>query len=875
MSIFRRITNLFSRAKVDREIKRELAAHIEMRGEDNQARGMSAQEARRDALLRFGNPAAIQERTAEADAALWLESLWSDLCYAGRQLRKNPGFAFTAIVVLALGVGASVAIFAFVDAVLIKPLPYRDPARLMALYESTPSGPHFHLSYLDYLDWKKQNRSFAALEAYDNTTLVLGAASGVMQVDGASVSDGFFRALGVQPTLGRDFVTGEDGQSAPRTAMLSYAAWQKRYGGATGVLGATVNLDNNTYTIVGVLPKGFHFAPVEDAEFWTTLHRSMKEDRGEHGLSAIARLRDGVTIEAARGELKVIQGEIARRYPDADDGRGATVAPLTDAIVGNFRPILLVLLAGAALLLVIACVNVASLLLVRAESRQREMALRGALGASRARLMRQLVTEGAALASLGCVLGLGASVWAMRLLMRLVPMEMRKGMPYLDGLGNGWGLNAHEMLFAAALAVLAVTVFSVAPMARLRMGRFSEGMAEGGRGAAGRTWRRLGANLVVLELTTAMVLLVGAGLLAKSLYRLLHTETGIEAKHVAVVRVTAAEAGYGSPARIVALARQISERVKQLPGVERVSVAHSLPVGNRGGNTAFDIVGRPRHGDPFEANQRQVDAEYFRTLGARLLQGRYFRADEDLSKPRVAIVNAALAAKYFPGEDALGKRLQFDPALEIVGVVADVKEGPLDEAMRPAIYTPLAQGSEWGSVVMARSTGDPAALLTEMTEAIHGVDRGLLVAGAQTLQDRIAESQASYLHRASAALVGGFAGLALILSVVGLYGVIAYSVAQRTREIGVRMALGAQRGTVAGMVLREAGWLAVIGIGLGMASAVGAASLMRSLLFGVSSWDVSTLLAVGGVLAMAALLASWLPARRAASVNPVEALRAE
>jgi len=869
-----RIYNLFRRQRVADDIEAEIATHLEMRAEDNRAAGMTEREAQRDALVRFGNPVVVRERTAAMDAALLVESIGTDVRFALRQLMRNSGFAVTAVVVLGLAICASTAIFAFVDATLIKPLPYRDVSRLVALFESTPMGPHFHLSYLDYLDWKRQNRVFSTLEAYDNITAVLRTPAGGVQVDGAFVSDGFFRGLGVAPALGRDFWPGEDAPSAARTVVLSYAAWQRRYGGRGDLLGQVVTLDGHPYTIVGVLPKGFHFAPVEDAEFWTTLHRSLTEDRGEHGLSAVARLRDGVTIEAARTEMESIAGQLARQYPDADGGRGATVMPLTEAIIGNFRPILLVLLAGAGMLLVIACVNVASLLLVRSESRRREMALRGALGASSGRLMRQFLTEGVLLVGLGSMLGVAGAAAAMRLLVGLIPADMLKGMPYLDGLG----LNADVMLFALGVSLGAVALLSGVPVMRLRLNRFGEGLADGGRGYAGTLWRRFGANLVVIELATAMVLLVGAGLLGKSLYRLLHTEIGIRADHLATMRVVASRNDYAKDAQVVALAKRITERVERLPGVESVSVSHSLPVGNRGGNTTFEVVGRPQHGEPNEVNQRQVDPAYFPTLGARLLRGRYFRADEDASKPLVALVNESTARKFFPGEDVLGKRIRYDasePPIEIVGVVADVKEGPLDEATRPALYTPFAQGPEWNFMVIVRTSGDEKPLLRELGAAVREVDAGLMISDAETMEERIASSQAAYLHRASAWLVGGFAGLALVLSVVGLYGVIAYSVAQRTREIGVRMALGAQRGTVSLMVLREAGWLTVIGVGAGMACAVGAATLMRKLLFGVSSWDVSTLVAVGGVLAVAALMASYLPARRAAGVNPVDALRAE
>ena len=876
MSILRRIANLFSRDQVQREIDSELRSHIEMRIEDNLAAGMSQREARRDAFLRFGNRGATQERTAEADAALYFTGFWADLRYACRQLRKNPGFTATAIFVLALGIAASVAIFAFVDAALIRPLPYRDPSRLVALFESNPLGPRFHLSYLDYLDWKKLNSVFSSMDAYDNMLFELKTAAGVEQAQGASVGDGFFRTLGVAPVLGRDFRAGEDLLSAPRTVLLSYAAWQKRYGGRADVLGQTVTLEGFPNTIIGVLPQGFHFAPVEAAEFWTTLHHSTKEDRGEHGILAVARLKNGVSLQAAAANLQSIAETLAKQYPDSDGGRGATAVELPELIVGRSRPILLVLLSGAALLLLIAYVNVASLLLVRSENRKLEIAMRGALGASRARLARQFVTEGVLLASLGSGLGLAGASLAMQLLGRLIPADMMSSMPYLQGLG----LNGRVMLFACLLSLGAAMLFSIVPM--LRLTRNGAGLSVSGRGFAGTLWRRMGSNLVVIELATAMVLLVAAGLLGKSFYRLLHTELGMEPDHLAMLRVVTPRATDkntdAKDEQLVLLAKTVVDRIGRLPGVQSVGLSQGLPVGESGNSSTFEVVGRPTPASPNEEMVRYVDPGYFTTLRTRLIRGRYFQANEDATRPPVVILNQAMVKRYFPIEDPLGRRIAWDassPQMEVVGVVDDIKEGPLDKATSPSIYLPFAQNPNRSFHILVRTTTEERSLLPEMTAAIHEIDPGLITLDGDTMTDRINSSQAAYLHRCSAILVGAFAGLALILAVVGLYGVIAYSVSRRTREIGVRMALGAHRGAVYAMVLKEAGWLVTVGLAVGLASSVAAATLMRSLLFGTQAWDAPTLTAVAAVLAIAALLASYIPARRAASVNPVEALRAE
>src|SRR5580698_8519947 len=480
MQIFRKLKIFFRGESFKREIEEEMAFHRTETEKELRAEGMSREDARHAANRQFGNEARLRDQAHET-VGFWFEGMLQDFRFAIRQLRKNPGFAVTAILILTLGIGASVAIFGFVDAALIKPLPYKNPSLLVGLFETTPLGPRFHLSYLDYLDWKKFNKVFSSLEAYDNTSLLLNTATGTQQTDGATVSDGFFRMLGVAPVLGRDFRDGEDLLSAPRTVLLSYAAWQKRFGGRPDAIGQTVTLDHAPNTIIGVLPQGFHFAPVASAEFWTTLHRSLSEDRGEHGLSGIARLKDGVSLQAVSADMSSIGAQLARQYPDADGDRGATVLPLTELIVGNFRPILLVLLSGAVLLLLIACVNVASLLLVRSESRKREIAVRGALGASPTRLVRQFITEGLLLVVMGSFLGVAGAIAAMQLLIRLIPVSMMSSMPYLQGLG----LNAGVMAFACGIMLIAALLFSIVPILRLSMHDIRDGLTEGGRTSAG------------------------------------------------------------------------------------------------------------------------------------------------------------------------------------------------------------------------------------------------------------------------------------------------------------------------------------------------------------------------------------------------------
>jgi macrolide transport system ATP-binding/permease protein len=878
MSLFRRISNLFFRSRIDQEIDQELTAHIEMRFEENLAAGMSSADARRDALLRFGNRAATKERVTGVDAALMLATIWSDLRYASRQLLKNPLFAGTAILVLGLGVGSSVTLFGFVDAALIRPLPYSRPSRLAAVFESNPMGPRFHLSYLDYLDYKKLNTAFSSLDAYENDTVLLDTPRGLEQVHGSQVSDGFFQTLGVQPILGRNFASGEDQPSAPRHVLLSYAAWQNRYGGSSNVLGQAITLDGNPNTIIGVLPSSFHFALTEPTEFWSTLHLSMAEDRGAHGLSGIARLKDGVTMNAAQADMTSIAAQLARQYPNEDNGRGATIAALGEVILGNMRPILLVLLGGATLLLLIACLNVGSLILVRSESRRREVAVRGALGASHLRLLRQFITEGLLLVLMGTVLGLGSAFLAGQLLLRMIPVQVLDRMPYL----RQAGMNVHVLAFAGTVAILALLLFSLLPAMRLYLSGSSLGMqsqlAEGGRGSAGTLWRRVGPTLVLVELATAMVLLTGAGLLGKSFYRLLHTDIGFRPEKLAALRISAAGMNYTADAQSVALEKSVVAHLMSLPGVVSVGTCSQLPISAGFGSTGVNIVGRPQSKTPSEENGRAVSSSYFATMGTRLLRGRYFTQDDDASKPPVMIINQALARKYFPDQDPLGQRIyNGDPAhaREIVGIVEDIKEGPLDVETKPVMYNPFGQDPDKWFYVVVRSTLPERMLLPTLVTAIHQLDPNIATSDETSMSVRLHDSSAAYLHRSSAWLVGGFASVALLLSVVGLYGVTSYSVSQRTREIGVRMAVGAERASVYLLILKEAGKLTAIGIMAGLICSVGAAILMRKLLFGTQAWDAATLGAVAVVLAVSAMLASYFPAHRAASVDPAHALRAE
>jgi predicted permease len=873
-----RLAGMLPNARRERELSDEIESHLQMHVDDNVRSGMTPELARRNAVLKLGGVEPTKEAWRERSTIPVLEHLLQDGRYAIRQLRQHMGFTGTAILTLALGTGASVAIFAFVDAALLKPLPYQDSPRLVGVFETVALFPQSALSYPDYLDWKRLNNVMSSMDVFGQRGFRLTTEAGAQPVRGARVSDGFFHTLGVNPVLGRDFHAGEDLPSAPRTVVLSYGAWQTRYGGSRHVLGQKVLLNGDPMVVIGVLPQDFHFAPAEPSEFWTTLHASSECDlrRSCHTLFGVGRLKGGVSVEAALADVKSIAQRLEAQYPDSNRGQGAALLPLSEVIVGSIRPTLLLLLGGAGLLLLIASVNVVGLLLVRSESRKREVAVRSAMGASSARLISQFVTEGVVLSFAGSLIGLAAAQWAMQLLTRLIPTDMITAMPFMQGLQ----LNVRVVSFAGVIALLAAVLFSVTPTLRLSSSQIRQGLAEGTRGSAGTIWRRLGSKLVVVELAMAMVLLVCAGLLGKSLYRLLRVDLGLEPEHLVTMQVAAPLSDYGKDEQAIALVREVVRRAEGLPGVDSVGIAvNGLPVGGNGNTTWFRVLGRPWHGEHNESPERDVSPGYFTTLGAKLLRGRYFTEGEDGSKPRVAVINQALAKQHFPGEDPLGKHLSYlsDPPvpIEIVGIVEDIREGPLDAVIPPVLYIPFNQSTGNNLGVVVRTSQADASLLPPLADTIRQINPDIVIYAAETMSTRINDSQSAYLKRSSAWLVGGFAALALFLGVIGLYGVIAYSVSQRTREIGVRIALGAERGSVYELILGEAGRLIAIGIVTGLACSVAAATLLRGLLFGVRSWDVPTLASVAAVLGTSALLASYVPARRAASIDPVEALRTE
>jgi predicted permease len=807
-----------------------------------------------------------------------MEKIWQDLRYAVRSMLNKPGFALVAVMTLALGIGGSTAIFTVVNAALLRGLPYQSPDRLYHLFESTPQKEFAQreFSYPDYQDYQ-QNQVLDGLAAYTGGGGIMSGRGESERVFAPAASANFFSVLGVEPILGRTFQAGDDKPGASPTVVLTYPMWQRRFGADRKIVGQALTINGASYTVIGVLPASFQFA-LRQNDMWRAYQPTDAQltRRFLHGTNLIGRLKPGVTPAQAQAELSVIATRIEQQYKDSHANTGLKIVPLQEQVVGTVRPILLVLLAAVGFVLLIACANVASLLLTRSLARNKEVAIRAALGASRWRVVRQLLTESLLLSVVGGVAGLLIAQWGVGALVAFLPDSQINALPFLRSLH----LDARVLVFSFALSLLTGVIFGLAPALQSSRPDLNEALKEGGRNTSGGGGQRLRSALVMTEIAMAVVLLVGAGLMMKSLLRLLQSNIGFNPEKLLTMTVVPPASKYADANRQIEFFDQLRTRVQSLPGVTGVGSVDILPL--QGGNTTrVNVEGDPvpPPGQELEANVRTVDEKYFQTLGVPLAAGRAFDDRDQPNATPVVIIGKSLADRVFAGRDPIGRRLVYAgvkaPPVTIIGVVGDVKIGGLDEAIRPVIYYPLRQDGGGGANLVVRTSGDPTALAAAIRNEVRTLEPEVAIFNVNAMDQVISSSPAAFMRRFPALLISIFAGVALLLASIGIYGVVSYSVNQQRHHIGVRMALGAQASDILKMVLRQGLTLALGGMALGIVAALGLTRLLRTLLFGVQATDITTFVSVLTVLFVVALLACLIPARRATRVDPLVALRYE
>ncbi|HSF23613.1 MAG TPA: ABC transporter permease, partial [Blastocatellia bacterium] len=801
-----------------------------------------------------------------------------DLLYAFRVLYKNRGFTAVAVLALALGIGANTAIFSVVNSVLFRPLPYRDPQRLVMLwadYQQRGGPEREWLSPADFRDYRDQTASFEHVVALLGWGPTLTGQGEPEDLQGAAVSHDTFSMLGVAPMLGRSFSAGEDAAGAERVILLSHRLWQRRFDSDPAIIGKSLTLAGESHTVIGVMPRGLTFPILSDTEVWRPIIPALATlrgcDRGCVILRMMAKLKPGVALDQARAETDAIAARAAEQHPESNKGVGSTVVPLHEQLVGDVRPAMLVLLGAVALVLLIACANVANLLLARAAAREKEVAIRAALGATRARLIRLQLTESLLLAIVGGAVGLLLAFWMVDVLVSFAPT----GTPRLEEIA----IDRSVLVFTFGVAVVTGLIFGLAPALVSSKTDLTHALKEGGRDArAGARGNRVRSGLVVSEVALALMLLVGAGLLIKSFVNLQRVDPGFDPKNVLRVDLQVPRTRYPDRLHTAAFYKQLMDRVAGLPGVQTAGAVSSLPLSGGGTDSTFAIEGRPgpEPGQPQAAWYAKVTPGYFRTMGIRFLQGRDFTEADTAEATKVAIISETMARRYFSGGDPVGKRLVFGEGQdkrEIVGVVADVKHFGLNVDARPTMYFAQAQYAERGMSLLVRTPGDPMSLAGAIRSEVWTLDRDLAVSSVMPMEELVATSLAE--PRFVLLLLGLFAAVAMALSAIGVYGVMAYTVTQRSHEIGVRMALGAQMRDVLTLVVGQGMALVGGGVALGLIAAFGLTRVMESLLFGVSATDFTTFAATSVVLALVALGACFVPARRATKVDPMIALRYE
>ena len=877
---------MLRRTRMEREMDEEMRFHIEAHATDLVSSGLSRQEALRQARLEFGWMETTKEECRDAVGVSFLDALTQDVRHGVRTLLRMPMFTMITVGVLALGIGANTAIFNVVDAVLLRPLAYRDSGRLVTILLNG-NGP---VSVANYIDWRDQSRSFSAMGAADYWSPNLTGSDAPEHIPGLKVTQNLFPMLGIEPMLGRLFAEGEDKDGADREVILSYGLWQRRFSGDRNVLGKQIVLDGNAYAVVGVMPQGFHFAPfwATKAELWVpNAFGERIHNRGGNSLRIFARLQDGVSMKQARAEIASITARLEQQYPGTN--RNAVVTPLKEKVVGSIETPLLVLLGAVAFVLLITCANVAHMLLARAATRQKEVAVRAALGARRGRIIRQFLTESVLLGGVGGAAGLMLAWLGTRGLVAMSPADI----PRVQTVS----IDMRAALFLFGATILTSIGFGLAPALQASSVNVNDTLKEGGRGnSEGFHRNRLRSLLVVSEFALALMLLIGAGLMIRTFAALQAVDAGFNPHNVISMVVSVSGSTEEDPGRRGIFYHQLIERVRSLPGVQAAGAINHLPLAGDLWGWHFAIEGRPkpRPGEAPGAVYRMVTPGYFEAMRLPVVRGRDITDADNVTAPGVVIINEQAAREYWPGEDPIGKRVSFEddttnPAaawLTIIGIAKDAKQDNWTDKATPEAYLAAFQNHDYlgdsGTeaskhmnyiTLVARMAGDPAAMASAMKEAAWSFDRNLAISQVVTMDGVVAEANAQ--PRFEMLLLSIFAGVALVLAAVGIYGVISYSASRRTHEIGVRMSLGATRGDVLLLVVRQGMWLALAGSVTGLAGALLLSRLMTKLLYGVQPTDPATFVAVATGLGFVAMLACYIPARQAMRIDPVAALRCE
>ena len=876
------LTRLFRKSKLETQLDSELRFHVEEQIADNIAAGMAPAEARRRALAQFGGLEYIKEETRDARGTHFVDTLLQDIRFAFRMLRKSPGFTAVAVLTLALGIGANTAIFSVVDAVLLRAFPYPNAGELVLVFNTPVKQPDAlsALSYRDFRECREQNRVFSEMAGNAFHDLTLTGAGEPSIVNTADVTPEIFSLLGVKPLAGRTLLPEDGKQGAAPVAIVSENLWRGRFGSNPNLIGQSISLDMRAFTVVGILPASFHYpdgSPRQD--IWISaaqdpLFGPLLRRPGVRALGGIARLKPGISVAQAQAEMNTIGARLAKEFPAQDSGFTIRIQPYRQAVVGNVKSALLILLGAVGLVLLIACANIANLLLSRATSRAQEIAVRIALGAGRARVIRQLLTESALLGLLGGVVGVLLAVWSVWILRPFLPAEVTQI--------NSIHIGGSVLVFALALSLAAALAFGLAPALLATPSNLQTNIKEGGARGGQRGGRRVRSFLAIAQISLAMVLLVAGGLLIRSFALVTKVDPGFDPKNVIEAEISLPQFQYSTPQQWTTFSNELLARLHAQPGLQDSALAAPLPMDRQGEAAfAFSIVGNSPlpPGKSTAADYATVSPDYFRVMRIPLLRGRFFSEQDSPSNPKVALISETLARRYFPNQKPIGKQMKFgfppnsDVSREIVGIVGDVRDESLGRKPGPMMYVPFAQAPLYGGEVVVRTSLDASSVAAGIRQATHAIDKDLPVTDIESFPDALGESISQERFRTY--LLGSFSAIALVLAAVGIFGVISYSASQRTHEIGIRMALGAQRRDVLLLILGQGAKLALFGLGLGVVVASLLTHVMTSLLFGVSATDPVTFTATAIVLFGVALVASYIPARRAMRVDPMVALRYE